>query len=359
MAARPESWSLVVIGAVVGIAALRGLGDSSAAPVSAETKFTERLLTTFKGHTKQVADVAFSPDGNRLASASHDGTARIWETSTGKLLHALEGHESLVDGVAFSPDGKWVASAGWDAAVRLWDVATGKEVRKFVAGDPDNDSVRSVAFVPASKKLIAVGMLVPAGDNEPILVFDVLTGTRDRKLDGQVTNGLFSVAVSRDGKLFATAGYVGGIRLWDVAIGGLVKALRWDGDERCAVSQVAFSPDGKLLATACDDRMIRIWDAAAGRELRKFQGHTSSKGKPIERGQIVTSVAFSPDGKLLASAAACEGTARLWDVATGREVHAIKAHADTIVRVVFHPDGKKLATAGSDGVVKLWSVVSK
>src|SRR5436309_7888395 len=122
------------------------------------------------------------------------------------------------------------------------------------------------------------------------------------------------------------------------------------------VSQVVFSPDGKLLASACDDRMIRLWDVAAGRELRKLQGHAGIKGKGVERGQIVTSVAFSPDAKLLASAAANEGTVRLWDVATGREVRTIKAHAGTVARVVFHPDGKKLATAGADGTVKLWAV---
>ena len=141
------------------------------------------------------------------------------------------------------------------------------------------------------------------------------------------------------------------------AYGRVAKALRWDQDGMMdAVSQIVFSRDGKLLASAGEDRMVRLWDVQTGKELRKLEGHSGAQGKGIAGGQIVTSVALSPDGKMLASAAAFENTVRLWDVASGRQLRTIKGHTGTVRRVVFHPSGKMLATASDDHTVKLWEV---
>src|SRR5437764_387095 len=191
---------------------------------------------TFKGHTKEVRAIAFNTDGTLLATGG-DQTVRIWNTASGKELHTLKADDRLrVEAVAFSPDGKLLASAGWDATIRLWDPATGKLVRKFEAGDPNNDSVRGIAISPDGKKLIAVGMLVPAGDNEPIRIFDVASGRRERSLDSKITNGLSSVAFSPDGKVFATGNYYEGPQLWDYATGRTLKLFKHP-----AIGQVVFS----------------------------------------------------------------------------------------------------------------------
>lgn len=299
---------------------------------------------TFKGHTMEIRALAFNADGTLLATGGDDQTVRVWDTATGRELHTLKADDRLrVEAVAFSPDGKLLASAGWDATVRLWNPATGKLVRKFEAGDPDNDSVRGIAISPDGKKLIVVGMLVPAGDNEPIRIFDLASGKSERTVDSKITNGLFSVAFSPDGKLFATTNYYEGPQLWDFATGQSLKIFKHP-----AVEQVAFSRDGKVLASVARDEQIGLWDVPGARELRTLRA----------KGSALRAVAFSPDGKQLASAGHKDGSVRLWEVASGQELGSLQGHAGQSTRVAFHPNGKQLASGGTDGTVKLWDVTA-
>lgn len=311
----PNPWALllvlfrVVFGLAFGSGVLPCLGSSVHAQ---EAKGAERLVRTFKGHTKEVRAIAFNAAGTLLATGGNDQTVRIWDTTTGKELHTLNADARLrVEAVAFSPDGKLLASAGWDTTVRLWDPATGKLERKFEAGDPNNDTVRAIAFSPDGKKLIAVGMLVPAGDNEPMPIFDVASGKRERTLDSKITNGLSSVAFSRDGRVFATNNYYEGPQLWDFATGRALKLFKHP-----SVDQVVFSCDGKVLASVAGYDEIRLWDVPGAKELRTLRA----------KGSTVWAVAFSPNGKQLASAGHNDGSVKLWDVATGQELRSFKGH---------------------------------
>jgi WD40 repeat protein len=173
---KPHGWCILIVAFGLFLTA----GPSLCAQ---EPQRAVKPLRTFEGHTKEVAGIAFSRDGKRLASASHDGTVRIWDAATGAELHTLRGHgDYYVQGVAFSPDGKWLASAGWDQRVVLWNVASGERARTLKAGG-GGEFAGSVAFSPDSKWLVAAGELVAAGFDEIIPIWDVGTGKPQRIRD--------------------------------------------------------------------------------------------------------------------------------------------------------------------------------
>ena len=341
---------------------------------------TGRELRAMTGHSDQVDSLAFSPDGKLLASGSWDKTVKLWEVETGREARALAGHTRVVASVAFSPDGKFLANGSWDKNIKLWEVATGHDLRAFVG---HTDVVASVAFSPDGK------LLASGSDDKTAKLWEVATGRELRTLTGHSgTPGpadLFSpdgfarllhgadhsikvrsVAFSPDGKLLASRSW-DTIKLWEVATGRELRALTGNFGDR--VNSVALSPDGRLLASGSGgligamatgkwDNTVRLRDVATGRELRVLTGHSAQ----------INSVAFSPDGKLLASGSGSwsiaqgilsrDNTVRLWDVATGRELRAMTGHSDQVYSLAFSPDGKLLASGSWDKTVKLWEVAT-
>ena len=301
-------------------------------------------LQTLKGHTDAVLSVAFSPDGQRLASGGGNwdepgepGEVKVWDAITGQESLTLKGHTSYVTSVAFSPDGQQLASASGDKTVKVWDAATGQESLTLKG---HTGEVYSVVFSPDGQRLASGGYY---GD---VKVWDAVTGRGLLTLRGH-TDMVYSVAFSPDGQRLASAGGSGAepdkpdeVKVWDAVTGRESLTLKGHAGR---VYSVVFSPDGQRLASASYDKSVKVWDAATGQESLTLKGHKHG----------VNSVAFSPDGQRLASAC-LDGTVKVWDAATGKESLTLKGHAGSVYSVAFGPDGQRLASASTDGTVKVW-----
>ncbi len=311
---------------------------------------TGTMVDSLSGHIGRVNGLAYSPDGRRLASCGNDETVQIWDIGKGNTHRILAGHSSLVRAVAFNHDGSWVASAAQDNTVRIWDAATGKLIGVLRG---HGGHVRSVAFSPDGRRIAS------GSDDGTIKLWDARESQPERTFphDNWVPRAVFFP----DGSTFASACWDNRIRVWDAATGqpiGVLHEMVRSNDMQEAgeiVHSLAISPDGRRIASTNRSGTVRLWDAATGRLLRSLQGHQPRKEAGENYPRRTLGVTFHPDGHQVA-AAGWDGTVRTWDPETGQQLGLFRGPRGIAITAVYSPDGTRIAAAFTDGTVRVWNL---
>ncbi len=300
---------------------------------------TGETIKTLRGHEDFTTSAVFTPDGKQIVSGSWDRTVKVWDINANREFSTFIGHQSLIASIAFSPDGKRMVSRSEDGKVKVWDAASCAEGMTLNGG---SGLFGSVVFSPDGKRIASLS------EELAIKMWDTETGAEVASVGGQ-EEWVYCLAFSPDGKLIASGSRYGTVKLWDVARNREI--MTWEGGERGVegVLSVAFSPDGNRFVTGHRSGRIRVWDAATGAELMNLVGH--------EEG-VVLSVVFSHDGKHIASACQQDGTARVWDAATGMELMILRGHGDVVTSVAFSPDGNRVVTGSRDRSVRVWDSIT-
>ena len=321
----------------------------------------------FKGHDGLIQSVAVSNDGSTMATASVDGTVKIWDFAKGKEKFVLKGHIGTVNSVAFNKDASILASAGADKMIRLWNPKDGKMAKELKG---HTDGVIAVVFSPDGS------LLASAGSDKTVRLWDVKEAKELKNL-GAHEKSVYSVAFNAAGTELASTGDDGIIKIWDVKGLKEIKAMKVDlpkpvvkeikkeepkdkdvkdkkvgkkdmakkeepKEIRDAFSVVVFTPDGKQVLTVGQDKFLRYWNIADGKETKKI-GPTKD---------WIFGMAVSKDGSKVLTAG-YGGSLRVYEIASGNkifddEVQKIDRKQQITYSAVFSPDGKAILTGQHD-----------
>jgi WD40 repeat protein len=312
---------------------------------------------TCQGHTNRVWSVVFSPDGTCLASSSDDCTIKLWSLEHqslkhqsfepqsfdhGTCLNTLQGHTDWVHTLAFSPDGTRLVSGSDDYTVKIWRLSSGTCLQTL---DGHSSWVQSVAF-SGDGRWIASG-----SDDQTIKLWDAQSGVCLQTLQGH-HSWIQTVKFSPDSQILASGGGDGLTKLWDVQTGTCIRTIAAHTQQIWAI---AFHPNQPILATGSGDQRVKLWNIHTGDCFRTLQAHTSA----------VWAIAFNPDSNpdsnsnneldntILASGSQ-DQTVRLWNIETGHCLKTLQGHSGQVWSVAFSPTSDLLATASHDRTIRIW-----
>lgn len=288
------------------------------------------MLHTLTEHTGSVLSVAWSTDGQLLASGSEDKTIKVWDVQTLKLSRTLTGHRSGIGAVAWHADGQTLASGSWDKTIKIWNAKTGQQLCTLTGHE---DLVWCVAWHTDGQTL-ASGCL-----DHTIKIWNVQTGQLLRTLTGH-TGGIGTVVWSTDGQTLASSSSDKTIKVWNARTGQVLRTLT---DNTSIAQCVAWSPDGQTLASGSLDQTIKVWNVQTGQLLRTLVGHTN----------IARSLAWSKDGQTLASGS-LDQTVKVWNTQTGQVLRTLTGHTGIVQCVAWGADGQTLASGSQDSTIKVW-----
>ena len=294
--------------------------------------------------TAKMLDAAYSPDGSRIVTAADDGTAYVWDASSGKRLFALVSDKVGIERAIFGPKGKYIATLDLSGIVRLY-TSSGSSLG---AVPEDNGyQAQQVTFTPDESQLVIVNFR----SNAPSAIDfqDISQGTLGKKTTLPIASEFIrqfggSIAISPDSARMA----FGGLGHLGVIVQIRPYKVTMLPGHKGTIYSIVFSPDGKRLATGSTDGTAKIWDAETGTLLMDLRGHTNT----------VFRVAFDSANSSRLATASADGTARIWDIATGKPLTILTGHKNAVNSVAFSPDGARIITASWDGTAILWDTPS-
>ena len=288
------------------------------------------------GHSKYVTTVTWSPDGTHILTGSGDGTARIWDTTTGDNTLTLT-INSVINAIAWSPDGRHILTGSGDGTAHIWNATTGDNTLTLTHTLIHADWVTAVAWSPDGRHILT-------GSGEGTAhIWNATTG--DNTLTLTHTNSVTAVAWSPDGRYILTGTRGGTAHIWDSRTGDNTLTLTTNS----IIEAIAWSDDGRYILTGTHDSMTHVWDATTGDNTLTLT---------LTPNRILKAMAYSRDGRYILTAS--EGsTAHIWDATTGDNTLTLTLiHADWVTAVAWSPDGHHILTASQGGTAHIWDATT-